>query len=85
MYLKVEDVIVTKEFFLNAQYVQTYVEVYGMLCRVKAPKSVLLLTIHGHLCSCNIKKAMTCDVTRRDVVARLAVGHDLKLRIAGIR
>jgi aminoglycoside phosphotransferase len=56
---RVEDVIVTKEFFLNTQFVQTYVEVFGMLCRVKASKSVLVLTIHGHLCSCNIK-AMTC-------------------------
>ena len=60
MYFKLEDAIVTNEFFLNTQYVQTYVEVYGMLCRVKASKSVLVLTIHGHLCICNIKKAMTC-------------------------
>ena len=56
-----EYVIVTKESVFNTQYVQTYVEVSGMLCRcVKASKSVLVLTIHGHLCSCNIKKAVTC-------------------------
>lgn len=65
-----EDVIVTKEFFLNTQYVQTYVEVYGMLCRVKASKSVLLLTIHGHLCSCNIKKAVKCVTSLVEMLLR---------------
>ena len=59
MCYKGDDVTVTKQLFLNTQYVQTYLDVCGMLCRVKAPKSVLVLTIHGHLCSCNIKKTVT--------------------------
>jgi hypothetical protein len=29
-------------------------------CCVKTSKSVLVVTIHGHLCSCSIKKAVTC-------------------------